>query len=108
MKIAVTLLVVALAGVSVLGQSPTLRVVTDDPNLPSELFYGSVKVKPLRVRPGTNPPQLITIDDADFFTQEQYVDFLSRMPDPSGFGFWVGQITFCGGNAACTSVARIN
>src|SRR5216683_283368 len=108
MKIAVTLLVVALAGVSVFGQGPTLRVVTDDPNLPSELFYGSVKVKPLRVRPGTNPPQVITIDDTDFFVQQQYVDFLNRMPDQSGFGFWNSQITFCGTNAACIDVARTN
>ena len=108
MKVAVTLLVIALAGVSVFGQSPTLRVVTDDPNLPSELFYGNVKVKPLRVRPGTNPPQMITIDDSDFFVQQQYVDFLNRMPDASGFAFWNSQITSCGANQACIDGMRIN
>src|SRR2546425_4279361 len=109
MKIAVTLLFIALAGVSVFGQSPTLQIVTSDPNLPSELFYGNVKVKPLRVRPGTNPAQFITIDDSDFFTQEQYVDFLNRMPDSSGFAFWLGQITGCGSNnSGCTEVQRIN
>jgi hypothetical protein len=108
MKIAVTLLVIALAGASVLAQSPTLRVVTDDPNLPSELFYGNVKVKPLRVRPGTNPPQLITIDDSDFFVQQQYVDFLNRMPDPSGFAFWNTNITNCGSDAACIDNQRVN
>src|SRR5205807_5286957 len=106
--IAVMLLVIALAGVSVLGQSPTLRVVTDDPNLPSQLFYGDVLVKPLRVRPGTNPPQFITIDDTDFFVQQQYVDFLNRMPDASGFAFWNSNITNCGANAACVDVARVN
>jgi hypothetical protein len=108
MKFAITLLVIALAGVGVFAQSPTLRIVTDDPNLPSELFYGNVKVKPLRVRPGTNPPQLITIDDSDFFVQQQYVDFLNRMPDPSGFGFWNSNITNCGSNAACIDNARVN
>jgi hypothetical protein len=108
MKIAVTLLVIALAGVSVLAQSPTLRIVTDDPNLPSELFYGNVKVKPLRVRPGTNPPQLITIDDSDFFVQQHYVDFLSRMPDASGFAFWTSNINNCGSNATCIDVQRVN
>jgi hypothetical protein len=108
MKIAVILLVIALAGVSAPGQAPTLRIVTDDPNLPSDLFYGNVKVKPLRVRPGTNPPQLITIDDSDFFVQQQYVDFLSRMPDPSGFAFWNAQIATCGGNAACIDGMRSN
>src|SRR6267143_3795844 len=117
MKIAVTLLVVALAGVSVFGQSDpcssgsspaTLRTVTDDPSLPSVLCYGSLKVKPLRVRPGTNPPQIITIDDTDFFVQQQYVDFLNRMPDQSGFGFWNNNINQCGANAACIDVARVN
>ena len=108
MKIAVTLLFFALAGVSVFGQGPTLQIVTTDPNLPSELFYGNVKVKPLRVRPGTNPPQLITIDDSDFFVQQQYVDFLNRMPDPSGFAFWNSQITACGANATCVEGMRVN
>lgn len=108
MRIAVTFLLIALAGVSVFGQTPTLRVVTSDPNLPSELFYGNLKVKPLRVRPGTNPPQIITIDDSDFYVQQQYVDFLNRMPDASGFAFWNTNITNCGGNAACIEVARVN
>jgi hypothetical protein len=108
MKIAVTLLIVALAGVSVLAQGPTLRVVTTDPNLPSELFYGNTKVKPLRVRPGTNPPQMITIDDTDFFVQQHYVDFLSRMPDPSGFAFWNNNINNCAGNATCIDAQRVN
>lgn len=108
MRFAVTLLFIALVGVSVFGQSPTLQIVTPDPNLPSELFYGNVKVKPLRVRPGTSPPQLITIDDSDFFVQQQYVDFLNRMPDPSGFAFWNSQITACGGNAVCIDGMRIN
>ena len=108
MRIAVTLLFIALAGVNVFGQGPTLQIVTTDPNLPSELFYGNVKVKPLRVRPGTNPPQLITIDDSDFFVQQQYVDFLNRMPDASGFAFWNSQITACGANQTCIDGMRVN
>lgn len=109
MKIIIASLLIAAATVVALGQAPTLQIVTADPNLPSELFYGSVKIKPLRVRPGTNPPQFITIDDSDFFTQEQYIDFLTRMPDQSGFQFWLGQITGCGqNNPGCTEVMRIN
>ena len=109
MKLVVTVLLVVLAGVSAFGQgSPTLRVVTDDPNLPSELFYGNVKVKPLRVRPGTNPPQIITINDTDFFVQEQYIDFFSRMPDPSGFNFWNADINNCSPKPACTDLKRTN
>src|SRR5712691_5308703 len=108
MKLTIATLIIAIAGAIALGQTPTLQIVTADPNLPSELYYGNVKVKPLRVRPGTNPPQFITIDDSDFFTQQHYVDFLNRMPDSSGFGFWNSQITFCGTNAACLDVARTN
>jgi hypothetical protein len=46
--------------------------------------------------------------DNDFFVQQQYIDFLNRMPDTSGFNFWLGQITSCGSNQPCVDVARIN
>jgi hypothetical protein len=109
MKLAVAVLLVLLAGISAFGQgSPTLHVVTDDPNLPSELYYGNVKVKPLRVRPGTNPPQIITINDTDFFVQEQYIDFFSRMPDQSGFNFWNADINNCSPKPGCTDLKRSN
>ena len=82
------------------GQSaPTLRVVTEDPRLPSELFYGDVKVKPVRMRPGTN--QRITIEDSDFFVQQQYIDFLSRFPEASGFQAWMNVLNSCNGDPAC-------
>jgi hypothetical protein len=87
-------LIVALAAITSLGQSqqaPTLRIVTEDPALPSELYYGNIKVKPLRLRPGTNVP--ITIDDADFFASQHYVDFLRRFPDGPGLTFWTGNVT---------------
>jgi hypothetical protein len=92
---------------TVWGQSPpTLHIVTEIPNLPSDLYYGNTKVKPLRLRPGTNTP--ITINDADFFVNQQYVDFLSRFPDQSGFDFWTNQITACGANATCVDGLRTN
>jgi hypothetical protein len=88
-------------------QAPTLRIVSEDGNrLPSELMYGNTKVKPLRLRPGTNVP--ITIDDTDFFVQQQYVDFLSRFPDQSGFAFWQDGINQCGADAICREVRRIH
>ncbi|HKG58266.1 MAG TPA: DUF4214 domain-containing protein [Pyrinomonadaceae bacterium] len=97
MKIGFSLLIIALlsaAAVPVLAQSPpTLRIVTETPGLPSELFYGNIKVKPVRLRPGTN--QVITIDDIDFFVQQQYIDFLGRMPDSGGFANWVATLTGC-------------
>jgi len=87
-KIAVVFSLLILLAVGVYAQNPpTLRIVTDDPTLPSELFYGDIKVKPLRLRPGTNVR--ITIDDSDFFVQQHYIDFLSRFPEQAGFDSWM-------------------
>jgi len=108
MKLTIASLIIAIAAIAAFGQAPTLQIVTADPNLPSELFYGNVKVKPLRVRPGTNPPQFITIGDSDFYTQQQYIDFLNRMPDQSGFQFWLNQLTACGNNVGCLEAMRVN
>ena len=108
MRFAVAILITAFAALTVWGQAPTLHIVTEVPNLPSELFYGNIKVKPLRLRPGTNPPQVITINDSDFFVNQQYVDFLNRFPDQNGFDFWVKQINDCGANAGCVDALRTN
>lgn len=97
-KYLVTLIVLAISAVSVAAQGPpTLRIETETPGLPSELFYGTVKVKPVRLRPGTNTP--ITIDDSDFFVQQHYIDFLRRFPDAGGFAHWNGEITGCSNSA---------
>jgi len=94
MKIGFSFLIIALFSATVFSQSPpTLRIVTETPGLPSELFYGDIKVKPLRLRPGTN--QVITIDDIDFFVQQQYIDFLGRMPDSVGFANWNTTLNGC-------------
>jgi YVTN family beta-propeller protein len=47
-------------------------------------------------------------DLSPYFVQQQYLDFLSRLPDDPGFAFWTNQITNCGGDAGCIEVARIN
>jgi hypothetical protein len=47
----------------------------------------------VRLRPGTN--QVITIDDIDFFVQQQYIDFLGRMPDSTGFANWNTTLNGC-------------
>jgi hypothetical protein len=87
--------IVIAASSAVFAQSPpTLRIVTEDPGLPSELFYGDIKVKPLRIRPGTNT--VMTFDDNDYFVFQQYVDFLGRMPDPGGFSDWLNVLNTCG------------
>ena len=105
-KLTVLVVTIALAAVAALGQAPTLQIVTPDgPNLPADLFYGNVKVKPLRLRPGTNT--VITIDDSDFFVNQHYVDFLNRFPDPGGFAFWNGQITSCNADQTCIFNKRV-
>lgn len=51
----------------------------------------------------TNP-----IDDAATFVRQQYLDFLGREPDAPGLGFWTGEITMCGTDAACIDRKRVN
>src|ERR1051325_1083287 len=96
--VAVAVLIL-LAAAAVAQTPPTLRVVTEDPTLPSELFYGNVKVKPVRIRPATNTP--ITIDDSDFFVSQQYIDFLSRFPEQAGFDSWMTYLNGCNNNPNC-------
>lgn len=114
MKFAVALLITAFAALTVWGQAPTLHIETEVPGLPSDLFYGTTKVKPLRLRPGTNTPITINntsaslLSDNDFFVNQQYVDFLSRFPDQSGFDYWVSQMTTCNGDIECIRGRRYN
>jgi hypothetical protein len=109
-KIAVAFSLLTLLAVGVYAQNPpTLRIVTDDPTLPSELFYGDIKVKPLRLRPGTNVR--ITIDDSDFFVQQHYIDFLSRFPEQAGFDSWMSflnsELQRCPTDPECLHQARL-
>ncbi len=106
-KIIIAFTLLTLLAVSAFAQSaPTLRIVTDDPTLPSELFYGDIKVKPLRLRPGTTTR--ITIDDSDLFVQQHYIDFLSRFPEPDGFAAWMRVLSNCvAGDAECFHQARL-
>lgn len=55
------------------------------------------------VAPTTNP-----IDNSAFFVRQHYLDFLNRLPDTSGFNFWVNEIESCGADAACREIRRIN
>ncbi len=106
--IALTLLIVFAIG-AYAQSPPTLRIVTETPNLPSELFYGDIKVKPLRLRPGTNVA--ITIDDSDFFVHQHYIDFLSRFAEPAGFADWMRYLNTeqqrCPTDPECLHQARI-
>lgn len=104
-KLTILVLTVAFAAVSALGQAPTLRIVQPDgPDLPAELFYGNIKVKPLRLRPGTSTP--ITINDADFFASQHYLDFFARFPDQGGLNYWTNEITSCINTPGCNVLGR--
>jgi len=106
--IALTLLIVFSVG-AYAQSPPTLRIYTETPGLPSELYYGDVKVKPVRLRPGTNVQ--ITIDDSDFFVHQHYIDFLSRFPEQSGFDAWLNFLNSeqqrCPTDPECLHQARL-
>ena len=69
-----------------LGQSSAPVTIVDDDNVS-----------------GANP-----LTQTDFFVRLQYLDFLNREPDTSGFNFWVNNIDVCGADAACREVRRID
>jgi hypothetical protein len=48
------------------------------------------------------------IDQAALFVRQQYVDFLGRQADSSGFSFWSNEIASCGSDAQCIELKRIN
>jgi hypothetical protein len=48
------------------------------------------------------------LDSADYFVRQQYVDFLGREPDESGFAFWSREINSCGSDQGCVERKRIN
>jgi hypothetical protein len=55
----------------------------------------------------TAPPALNPINDAQVFVRQHYYDFLNRVPDTGGLGYWTDQITRCGTDAACINERRI-
>jgi hypothetical protein len=58
--------------------------------------------------PTPTPTPANPIDDPTFFVKQQYLDFLNRQPDQSGWDFWTQQITSCGSDAQCIQVQRVN
>jgi len=52
---------------------------------------------------GLNP-----LDTTEYFVRQQYLDFLGREPDESGFNFWVNNLERCGADSQCRAAARLN
>jgi Domain of unknown function (DUF4214) len=83
----------------------TFSVVLEDPR-------GGILANPSRatvtiidddtVTPTNNP-----LEQAQFFVQQHYADFLSRTPDAAGMDYWTQQIAACGTDAACIRARRI-
>ena len=48
------------------------------------------------------------LNTSEFFVRQQYLDFLGREPDESGFNFWSEQISSCGSDAGCVERRTIN
>ena len=77
--------------------SPALRSFTQASAHTDAAFTGTF------VGGGLNP-----LDTSEYFVRQQYIDFLSREPDESGFNFWVNQIESCGADTNCRQVRRLN
>jgi len=68
---------------------------------------GSINTATLSINDSdTAPPSVNPIDDARFFVNQQYDDFLGRAPDQAGFDFWTNKIVQCGNNIPCLLMNR--
>jgi predicted extracellular nuclease len=77
--------------------SPAERSFSQVGNSTEAVFTGS------RVAIGVN-----VIDTPEYFVRQNYLDFLGREPDESGFNFWSDQILSCGADAGCRERHTIN
>jgi len=74
----------------------------------SGVGLGSPNVATLTINDNDVVPSLSNpIDSTSFFVRQQYLDFLNREPDTSGFNFWTNNINSCS-PTPCTEVSRIN
>lgn len=56
---------------------------------------------------GVNP--IVPVDDPAVFVSQHYADFLGRVPDDQGFGFWIRNLTSgCAPDSACAERRRID
>ncbi|HKZ81001.1 MAG TPA: DUF4214 domain-containing protein [Pyrinomonadaceae bacterium] len=68
---------------------------------------GSLNTATLTIRDNDSAqPSLNPIDNARFFVNQHYLDFLNRAPDQGGLDYWTNEITSCGNNLACLRARR--
>jgi hypothetical protein len=51
---------------------------------------------------------VLVAHDQELFVRQQYLDFLNREPDQSGWNFWTNQINACGTDEQCVEDRRVN
>lgn len=74
---------------------------------PTGAALGSINTSTLTVADNdTAQPNVNPIDNARFFVNQQYMDFLNRAPDQGGFDYWTNEITRCGNNLSCLLARR--
>lgn len=71
-------------------------------------FLGSPNTATLTIFDNdTTPATSNPLDQAGFFVNQHYLDFLNREPDAGGLGYWTNQITQCGNDTACIINRRV-
>jgi uncharacterized protein (TIGR03437 family) len=90
-----------------------LPSTVDTGDLPIVVTVGTATSRPkdtaprIKINAGGSPAPNPIIT-TDYFVRQQYLDFLNREPDPSGFAFWTNQINSCGTDQQCIEIKRIN
>jgi Tol biopolymer transport system component len=89
---------------AIIENDETLTVTLSNPSGASLGALNTATVTILNndtARPSVNP-----IDNARFFVNQHYLDFLNRAPDQGGLDYWTSQITGCGNNISCLRSRR--
>jgi len=75
---------------------------------PGSVTLGSPSVATIMIMDNDNTaPTANPIDDPRYFVNQQYLDFLNRLPDQGGIDYWTEQIASCGTDLACIHSRRI-
>jgi Tol biopolymer transport system component len=68
---------------------------------------GAFNTATLTILDNDTPPLAVNpIDNARFFVNQHYSDFLGRVPDQAGIDYWTNRITSCGADLACLRTRR--
>jgi Tol biopolymer transport system component len=74
---------------------------------PTGAALGTTNTATLTISDNNTPVTSVNpIDDARFFVNQHYNDFLGRAPDQAGLDFWSNRITQCGNNPSCVITNR--